>query len=78
MKLEIPDFADNIINFLKNCGYAFFKQEGVELSFVRRLAGEDYPRFHIYARPEETHNLVINLHLDQKRPSYEGSSAHGG
>ena len=53
------------------------------MGFVRRLAGMDYPRFHIYSHIEDdsagsSQVLVINLHLDQKKPSYEGASAHGG
>ena len=47
------------------------------MGFVRRLSGEEYPRFHVYSHIEER-VFVINLHLDQKKPSYEGTSAHGG
>lgn len=47
-----------------------------ELNCVRPIHG-DYPRFHIYAR-EEKSEIVINLHLDQKKPSYAGSHAHAG
>ena len=85
MQLHIPNFKDNPSNFLRTCGYAFERQEGEELSFVRRLAGTDYPRFHIYAHIEEIRNpkseirnLIVNLHLDQKKPSYKGTSAHSG
>jgi len=34
-----------------------------------------YPRFHIYLEQNED-NIVINLHLDQKKPSYKGAKAH--
>ena len=83
MMLKIENFTDNPQNFLRSCGYAFQKNEGDEMAFVRRLAGVDYPRFHIYSHPEQDpksniQNLIINLHLDQKKPSYEGTSAHGG
>ncbi len=44
-------------------------------SFVRRIGGADYPRFHIYAQ-EKGEEIVINLHLDQKRASYKGQTAH--
>jgi hypothetical protein len=47
-----------------------------ELNCVRPLGG-DYPRFHIYLQ-EEGDLFTFNLHLDQKKPSYEGTSAHGG
>ncbi|MCH7552279.1 hypothetical protein IIB49_02720, partial [Patescibacteria group bacterium] len=36
-----------------------------------------YPRFHIYAKEQED-TASLNIHLDQKQPSYEGSSAHSG
>jgi len=47
------------------------------MNFMRRLSGYDYPRFHIYVH-EETDALVINLHLDQKKPSYGSAAAHSG
>mgnify|MGYP001605057255 CR=1 FL=1 len=48
-----------------------------ETNMARSITYGDYPRFHIYAK-EEGDTIIINLHLDQKRPSYEGSSAHSG
>lgn len=77
MQLIIENFTDNPNSFLRQCGYAFLRHEGKELSFVRRLAGTDYPRFHVYCYLESK-KLVVNLHLDQKKPSYEGTAAHGG
>lgn len=77
MQLKITKFSDNPQGFLRSCGYAFQKNEGDEMGFVRRLTGMDYPRFHIYSHLENG-CLIINLHLDQKKPSYEGTSAHGG
>ena len=47
------------------------------MSFARRITGRDYPRFHVYARTEGS-TLIINLHLDQKKPTYNGSRAHSG
>lgn len=48
-----------------------------EISFVRNIDGRDFPRFHIYAEEKEN-GWQINLHLDQRRPSYSGTSAHTG
>lgn len=62
---------------MRSCGYSLERAEGNELSFMRRIFGKDYPRFHAYTHIEGN-TLVINLHLDQKKPSYEGSSAHSG
>lgn len=49
--------------------------EKSELIFVRPARG--YPRFHIYLKADNN-NLIFNLHLDQKRPSYKGTTAHSG
>lgn len=48
-----------------------------EFSFVRNIQGADFPRFHIYIE-EKSDGWQINLHLDQRRPSYSGTSAHTG
>ena len=45
------------------------------LSFVREIGGLRYPRFHIYL-DQDKDNIVINLHLDQKKPRYKGAKAH--
>jgi len=47
-----------------------------ELNCVRALSG-DYPRFHVYLS-EAPDIITFSLHLDQKRPVYEGQTAHGG
>jgi len=64
------------LEIMRRAGYAFFRdpKSGQE-SFVRRLHGEFYPRFHLYLSEERGH-LVFNLHLDQKKASYEGSHKH--
>ncbi|MBL7141655.1 hypothetical protein ISS21_00980 [Patescibacteria group bacterium] len=62
--------ADKLI---KRCGYAEIKDRQGRVSYVRRLRGYQYPRFHVYIKEN-----FFNLHLDQKAPSYQGSSAHSG
>ena len=64
------------LEIMRRASYAFFRdpKSGQE-SFVRRLRGEFYPRFHLYLSEERGH-LVFNLHLDQKKASYEGSHKH--
>lgn len=46
-------------------------------SYARRVSGQPFPRYHVYAdlRGEE---VIVNLHLDAKKPSYAGTSAHAG
>ncbi|PIT86230.1 MAG: hypothetical protein COU33_04325, partial [Candidatus Magasanikbacteria bacterium CG10_big_fil_rev_8_21_14_0_10_43_6] len=48
-----------------------------EESYVRVLSRGGYPRFHCYVEVLET-GFRINLHLDQKRPSYGEHTAHSG
>ena len=36
-----------------------------------------FPRFHVYIK-EHGEEIVFDLHLDQKRPSYEGAAMHAG
>jgi len=60
---------------MRKIGYHFQGQSGQEFSFVRPVRG--YPRFHIYLK-EDGSDLILNLHLDQKRPSYQGTTAHSG
>ncbi|MBI2582690.1 hypothetical protein HYV98_00300 [Candidatus Azambacteria bacterium] len=50
-----------------------------QLSYIRSLGGGAFPRFHLYVTREVSgKEIELNLHLDQKRPSYEGSHAHAG
>lgn len=71
---EAPDI------WLRRAGYVFIpERDNGQRSFVRRLSRDFYPRFHVYytAAGEPGQELIIfNLHLDQKRPGYEGYSRH--
>ncbi len=58
-------------------GYRLLGNKGDDYNFVRPIHGEHYPRFHLYVRNAGGY-LIFNLHLDQKRPSYEGAVAHSG
>lgn len=63
---------------LRRAGYAPHRDpKNRDQSFVRRLTRGEFPRFHLYSK-EEGEEVVFNLHLDQKRPSYDGSRAHAG
>jgi hypothetical protein len=63
---------------LKLAGYTYIidRNTGKE-SFVRSFGRGGYPRFHIYLKTEPG-KTTISLHLDQKKPSYKGTSAHSG
>lgn len=64
---------------MRKCGYTpDGKDERTdELRFFRSLSGRRYPRFHLYATILDD-EATLNLHVDQKQPSYQGSSAHSG
>jgi hypothetical protein len=55
-----------------------WSEVGDAQSFIRRLATAPYPRFHVYVNNPVGEPIELNLHLDQKRPSYAGTHAHGG
>ena len=63
---------------LRKAGYAPHRDPHTgHDSYVRRMTGDFYPRFHVYV--EETDKVItFNLHLDQKKASYSGTSAHAG
>ncbi len=63
---------------MRQVGYAEFTDPNTgEVSYVRRLATHFYPRFHVYLEMQSDH-LRLNLHLDQKQPSYPGFRKHSG
>ncbi len=64
--------SDNLVKLMRKIGYHPQKNN----SFSRRIGGSYYPRFHIYVRKEIKEGFWINLHLDQKRASYLGQTAH--
>jgi len=80
MRLVFPNSKDTPLNILRRLGYAFLKRDDRtgELSFGRRAGAGDYPRFHIFSKQDEKGNISLNLHLDQKKASYQGSAAHSG
>lgn len=64
----------------RHCGYTHIvdHQTGQE-SYAFRLSRDFYPRFHLYLEEkiEEGEKIVVfNLHLDQKKASYEGQTRH--
>ena len=80
MKLTLlqSDIDSTPALFLRTAGYTYIESRHTgQGSFVRKLGKNFYPRFHIYVE-EFDNTIVINLHLDQKQASYEGTSAHSG
>ncbi|MFC1598124.1 hypothetical protein ACFL2M_01165 [Patescibacteria group bacterium] len=63
---------------LEEAGYhAFVDPNTDKLSFVMRLDQGFYPRYHLYV-VEKPNALILDLHIDQKKASYEGQTAHSG
>ena len=78
MIIRLPDSGQPVTKVLRSIGYTpFVDPKTGEQSFVRRLGTYFYPRFHVY--PEIVKGeLVVNLHLDQKKASYSGFRKHNG
>lgn len=80
MRFIIPKLNIPPQNFLRQCGYQEIENphKNNEISYARSLdPGRFYPRFHAYLEltsPE----TKLNLHLDMKKPSYAGATAHSG
>lgn len=66
----------NPSRFLRESGYAYIidRNNGKE-SYMRHLGRDRYPRFHVYFQDLED-RVIFDLHLDQKKASYEGTHAH--
>lgn len=77
MKINLPNNI-NPADAIRRCGYGqVLDRRAAEPSFARRLGTGLYPRFHAYINQTGA-GYAINLHLDQKQASYEGTSAHSG
>lgn len=67
----------DLIKLLRRCGYREFKdQQSGQISFTHRLGLYFYPRFHLYIVKETPEEIILSIHLDQKKPSYPGCPAH--
>ncbi|MDD3437362.1 MAG: hypothetical protein PHC64_09460 [Candidatus Gastranaerophilales bacterium] len=77
MDFEIKNLQKNIVAVARELGYVIIDTSGNEYNLVRKLTGQNYPRFHAYVK-QNSQNLIFSLHLDQKKPSYEGTHAHSG
>jgi hypothetical protein len=72
------DRIDDPEKFIRRCGYGqLINRRTGEKNYVRRCGPLLYPRFHVYVK-EEAGGFVLNLHLDQRQPSYIGVTAHSG
>lgn len=84
MDFIIKNIQENIVSIARKIGYTIIDtRENNEYNLVRKLTGENYPRFHAYVKQQggstsgET-SFIFSLHLDQKKPVYKGTHAHSG
>lgn len=80
MDFVLKDLKESVVGISRKTGYVIIDtNEKGEYNMVRKLAGDNYPRFHIYLGQRGT-DFNFSLHLDQKKPVYEnsGSHAHNG
>lgn len=76
MEIIIKNPKIKPLNLAREIGYTITGySQGSEINFIKRISKNPYPRFHIYIK-EDDQDYILNLHLDQKKPSYNGSSAH--
>ena len=75
MDFIIKNIGKNIVVVARELGYAIIDTNESEYNLVRKLAGNNYPRFHIYVK-QAGNDFIFSLHLDQKKPSYESKGVH--
>lgn len=78
MDFILENTNETVITLARKIGYRPMGISDDEYNLVRPLSNKNYPRFHIYIKKKEIGYFEVNLHLDQKQPSYEGSAAHSG
>lgn len=77
MQLKFKKPQTNIIDLIRSCGYSYRGTKDGETSFIKRVGYDEYPHYHIYVKIEGD-EIILNMHLDQKKSSYQGASAHSG
>lgn len=77
MKLEFKNIKTNAVSAMRSVGYAFQRQEGDEMSFIRLFSASGYPRFHAYVSMNGF-DLIINVHFDAKKETYGKNTRHHG
>ncbi|TSC83133.1 MAG: Uncharacterized protein G01um101419_215 [Parcubacteria group bacterium Gr01-1014_19] len=80
MKFVIKNFTGNLSDAMRSAGYHYegADQKTKEFKFYRSVSNNLFPRFHIYGFLDKSKNLSLSIHLDQKAPVYQGSTAHSG
>ena len=77
MDFVIKNIQQNIVSVARELGYVIIDTNANEYNLVRKLNYDNYPRFHAYVK-QQGKDLIFSLHLDQKKPIYQGTHAHNG
>ncbi|MFH0852686.1 MAG: hypothetical protein V1845_03740 [bacterium] len=79
MRLNFKNIKDSPLNLMRRVGYSFVGKDDMtgEEGYQRRLSSGDYPKFHVFIKKDGDF-VFVNLHLDQKKASYGGQTAHSG
>jgi len=73
----LKNLQKSVVAVSREIGYLIIDSNQNQYNMVRKLTGQNYPRFHVYLKVQGL-DFNFSLHLDQKKPSYEGSHAHSG
>ena len=77
MQFIIENPKASVANYFRRAGYAFQKQDGDEMAFVKKLTDQPFPRFHLFVKIVD-YKFHVNFHIDHKAASYDGSNMHSG
>ena len=80
MRFILENIKDSPVNILRRLGYRLDRRKEAtgELGFVRRGGMDEYPRFHVFSKQTTFGKVEINMHIDQKKASYQGTAMHSG
>lgn len=72
MKIEIKNPRQNPVALIRKCGYIpWYDFRFKKASFIRRLTRAYYPRFHLNYFYNKEGSLILDLHLDARRPMHK-------
>lgn len=78
MKFKFPFKGHNSRDLIRRCSYGEWHDRKFDkTSYTRKLGTGNYPRFHVYLTEADNY-FEVDLHLDQKQPSYGTAAAHSG
>ena len=78
MDFTIKNLQKSIVSVARELGYVIIDNSNGQYNLVRKMGGAgNYPRFHAYVK-QIGQDFNFSLHLDQKKPIYEGTHAHNG